>query len=206
MPHTGPGQTKEVDHLSTISQRKGNIDMFGPTALRAGITPVVVTSASVHSLSQDFSLPSEPEEPDPGWQMEWTGRREILSTYCLRDPPPISVSYSARELWHLTHEPTSEGGGREVQVVPLPLGDGTRSRQGTRGSDLRTRRACTSYRGSGTGDDPPRVSSSYSFIDDPPRVSSSSSDDLMFDCAVAIYILRQNAADLIVHDTTSSHG
>ncbi|KAF6138271.1 hypothetical protein GIB67_033955, partial [Kingdonia uniflora] len=64
------GQTEEVGHLLTDSQRMGNIDLFGPTALRAGITPVVVTSSSVHSLSQDFSLPVELEGPYPGWHME----------------------------------------------------------------------------------------------------------------------------------------
>ncbi|KAF6165043.1 hypothetical protein GIB67_000627 [Kingdonia uniflora] len=59
-------QISEVGHMLTDSQRMGNIDMFGPTALRAGITPVVVASASVHSASQDFSLPGEAEGPDPG--------------------------------------------------------------------------------------------------------------------------------------------
>ncbi|KAF6163675.1 hypothetical protein GIB67_036135 [Kingdonia uniflora] len=59
-------QTLEVGHILTYSQRIGNIDLFGPTALRAGITPVVVTSASVHSVSQDFSLFGEAEGPDPG--------------------------------------------------------------------------------------------------------------------------------------------
>ncbi|KAF6163564.1 hypothetical protein GIB67_022129, partial [Kingdonia uniflora] len=63
-------QTGEVVHLLIDSQRMGNIDLFGPFALRADITPVVVTSASVHSLSQDFILPGSPEGPDPGWYME----------------------------------------------------------------------------------------------------------------------------------------
>ncbi|KAF6160246.1 hypothetical protein GIB67_019015 [Kingdonia uniflora] len=44
-------QTVEAGHLLTNSQRMGNIDLSGPSALRAGITPVVITSASVHSLS-----------------------------------------------------------------------------------------------------------------------------------------------------------
>ncbi|KAF6135197.1 hypothetical protein GIB67_035268 [Kingdonia uniflora] len=52
-------QTSKVGHMLTDSQRMGNLDLFRPSALRAGITPVVVTSASVHSLSQDFSLPGE---------------------------------------------------------------------------------------------------------------------------------------------------
>ncbi|KAF6146379.1 hypothetical protein GIB67_020473 [Kingdonia uniflora] len=64
------GQTDEVDHLLTDSQRMGNVDLFGPTTLRAGITPVVVTSLEVYSFSQDFSLYGEPEGPDPGWHME----------------------------------------------------------------------------------------------------------------------------------------
>ncbi|KAF6135460.1 hypothetical protein GIB67_015313 [Kingdonia uniflora] len=93
----------EVGHLLTDSQRMGNIDLFGPTVLRTGITPVVVTSASVHSLSQDFSLFGEVEGPDPGRHMEWTGRREMLPIVRLRDPPPMSSSYGAEELWYLTH-------------------------------------------------------------------------------------------------------
>ncbi|KAF6135124.1 hypothetical protein GIB67_040435 [Kingdonia uniflora] len=81
----------------------GNIDMFGPTALRAGIAPVVVTSASVRSASQDLSLPGEAEEPNPGLHMEWTGRREMLPIARLRDPPPMSSSCGAEELWYLTY-------------------------------------------------------------------------------------------------------
>ncbi|KAF6144186.1 hypothetical protein GIB67_004859 [Kingdonia uniflora] len=89
--------------MLTDSHRMGNIDLFGPTVLRASITPVVVTSASVHSLSQDFSLLGEAEGPDPGWHMEWTGRREMLPIARLRDPPLMSSSYGAEEMWHLTH-------------------------------------------------------------------------------------------------------
>ncbi|KAF6168645.1 hypothetical protein GIB67_005257, partial [Kingdonia uniflora] len=97
-------QTGKVGHLLTDSQRMGNIDLFGPSVLRVGITPVVVTSVSVHSLSQDFSLPGEAKGPDPGWYIEWTRGREILPIYHFRDPPPMSASYSAEELWHLTHD------------------------------------------------------------------------------------------------------
>ncbi|KAF6143823.1 hypothetical protein GIB67_016744 [Kingdonia uniflora] len=64
-------QISEVGHMLTDSQRMGNLDLFGPSTLRAGITPVVVTTAPVHSLSQDFSLPGEAEGPDLGWHMEW---------------------------------------------------------------------------------------------------------------------------------------
>ncbi|KAF6148155.1 hypothetical protein GIB67_011930 [Kingdonia uniflora] len=69
----------------------------------AGITPLVVTSASVHSFSQDFSLPGEPEGLDPRWHMEWIGRHEMFPIHRLRDPPPMSSSYGAEELWHLTY-------------------------------------------------------------------------------------------------------
>ncbi|KAF6152647.1 hypothetical protein GIB67_008084 [Kingdonia uniflora] len=89
--------------MLTDSQRMGNIDLFGSTVLRAGITSVVVTSALVYSASQDFSLPGEIEGPDLGWYIEWTGRREMLPIARLRDPPPMSSSYSAEELWYLTH-------------------------------------------------------------------------------------------------------
>ncbi|KAF6134345.1 hypothetical protein GIB67_005737 [Kingdonia uniflora] len=80
-----------------------NIDLFGPTALRAGITPVVVTSTSVHSLSQDFNFPGKAEGPDPGWHMEWIGRHEMLPIAHLRDMPPMSSSYGTEEMWHLTY-------------------------------------------------------------------------------------------------------
>ncbi|KAF6171373.1 hypothetical protein GIB67_009514 [Kingdonia uniflora] len=96
-------QILEVGHMLTDSQRMGNLDLFGLSVLRAGITPMVITSASIHGLSQDFSLPSEAEGPDLGWYMEWTGRRERLPITRLRDSPPISSSYGAEELLHLIH-------------------------------------------------------------------------------------------------------
>ncbi|KAF6160951.1 hypothetical protein GIB67_007592 [Kingdonia uniflora] len=184
-------QILEVGHLLIDSQRMGNIDLFGPTALKAGITPMVVTLASAHSLSQDLSLRGEPEGPDLGWHMEWTGRCEMFPIHRLRDAPPMSSSYGAVELWHLTHgmwrlflvesardnqrlqELTDENvtlrrhldsvddqlhahdlrlrRGCDVQVVPLPHGGGSRTRQ--RGSGPRSRGGSTSRRGRGTGDD-----------------------------------------------------
>ncbi|KAF6158227.1 hypothetical protein GIB67_015021 [Kingdonia uniflora] len=142
--------------------------------------------------------------------------------------PPLSMSphispatlqkMSAQELWHLTHgmwqlalaesardarrlqELTDKNDtlrrhldsvddqlyahdlhlrrGCDVRVVPLPAGGGVRTRQ--RGSGLR-------IRGGG--------------------VSSSSSDNLIFDCAAAIYVLHQAAMNIVVvYDATSSHG
>ncbi|KAF6137165.1 hypothetical protein GIB67_030929 [Kingdonia uniflora] len=105
-PHISPGVLNEIrqaGYMLTNSQRMGNIDLFGPTALKAGIAPVVAMSMLVHSLSQEFSLPGEAEGPDLGWHMEWTGRRQRLPIAHLRDPPPMSSSYGAKELWHLTH-------------------------------------------------------------------------------------------------------
>ncbi|KAF6139807.1 hypothetical protein GIB67_009654 [Kingdonia uniflora] len=90
-------------YLGDRCWRTGNQDLFGPSALRAGITHMMVTSASVHSLSQDFSLPGEVEESDLGWHIEWTGWRERLPITRLRSPPPVSLSYGAEELWYLTH-------------------------------------------------------------------------------------------------------
>ncbi|KAF6151943.1 hypothetical protein GIB67_010517 [Kingdonia uniflora] len=123
--------------------------------------------------------------------MDWTGRRERLPIARLRGLPPMSSSYDAVELWHLTHgiqrlvlgeyardaqriqEVEDELAiahrkidsidhqlyahdlqlrrGRDVRVVPLPPGGGTRMRQ--RGSGPRTRGGSTSCRGWGTGDD-----------------------------------------------------
>ncbi|KAF6134698.1 hypothetical protein GIB67_002099 [Kingdonia uniflora] len=91
-------QTSKVGQILIDSQRMGNIDLFRPTALRACITPVVVTSASVHILSQDFSLPGEAEGPDPGWHMEWTRQHERLPIARLRNPSPMSSSYGVEEL------------------------------------------------------------------------------------------------------------
>ncbi|KAF6165539.1 hypothetical protein GIB67_015862 [Kingdonia uniflora] len=96
-------QILEVGHMLIDSQRMGNLDLFGLRALRAGIIPVVVMSALAHSLSQDFSWPGEVEGPDLGWHMEWSWRRERLPVAHLRDPPPMSSSYGAEKLWHLTH-------------------------------------------------------------------------------------------------------
>ncbi|KAF6159591.1 hypothetical protein GIB67_008020 [Kingdonia uniflora] len=102
---------------------------------RASITPVVVMSASVHSLSQEFSLPSEPEGPDPEWYMELTGMLELLPIHCLRDMPEMSTSYGAEELWHLTHDDQLYAHdlylrrGRDVRVVLLPPGGGARTKQ-----------------------------------------------------------------------------
>ncbi|KAF6151253.1 hypothetical protein GIB67_002952, partial [Kingdonia uniflora] len=104
-PHISPATLHEMRQAGFVdySQRMGNLDLFGPSALRAGIIPVVVTSASVHSLSQDFSLPGEAEGPDLGWHMQWIGRRENHPIARLRDPPPMSSSYGTEELWHLSH-------------------------------------------------------------------------------------------------------
>ncbi|KAF6151238.1 hypothetical protein GIB67_002937 [Kingdonia uniflora] len=79
LPHIRPGALHEMRQAGFLdySQRMGNIDMFGPTVLKDGITSEVVTSASVYNLSQDFSLPDEPKRPDPGWHMEWTGRQSV---------------------------------------------------------------------------------------------------------------------------------
>ncbi|KAF6140162.1 hypothetical protein GIB67_028968 [Kingdonia uniflora] len=96
-------QTLEVVHMLTDSKRMGNLDLFGPTALRAGITLVVVTSASVHSVSQNFSFLGKAKGPDLRWHMKWTGWRERLLVARLRDLPPMSSSYNAVELWYLTY-------------------------------------------------------------------------------------------------------
>ncbi|KAF6162594.1 hypothetical protein GIB67_003140 [Kingdonia uniflora] len=83
----------------------------------------------------------------------------------LKDPPSMSSSYGAEELWHLTHgmrqinsidhqlyaHDIQLGRGRDVQVVQLPPRGGARTRQ--RGSGPQTRRGGTSRRRWGTGDD-----------------------------------------------------
>ncbi|KAF6134339.1 hypothetical protein GIB67_005731 [Kingdonia uniflora] len=97
-PHISPAALHEM-------RQAGFLDyLFGLTALRAGVTPMVVTSASVHSVSQDFSLPGEAEGPDSGQHLKWTGRRGMLPIARLRNPPPMSSTYGVEELWHLTHD------------------------------------------------------------------------------------------------------
>ncbi|KAF6167974.1 hypothetical protein GIB67_020544 [Kingdonia uniflora] len=74
-------QTSEVGHLLTNLQRMGNIDLFGPSTLRSGITPIVVMSTEVHNLFQDFSLPDL--EMGPGLGGTWSrqgGTRRSPST------------------------------------------------------------------------------------------------------------------------------
>ncbi|KAF6158247.1 hypothetical protein GIB67_028671 [Kingdonia uniflora] len=153
-PHISPAALHETRQAGFVDceqfERMGNLDLLGPSALRAGITPVVVTSASVPSLSQDFSLPGEAEGTDLGWHMEWTGRHERLPIARLRDPPPMSSSYGAKQLWHLTHDLQLRRGS-DVWVVPQPPGEGAMTRQ--RGSGPRTRGGSTSRRGRGTEDD-----------------------------------------------------
>ncbi|KAF6158602.1 hypothetical protein GIB67_040116 [Kingdonia uniflora] len=135
-------QILEVGYMLTDSQRMGNLDLFKPSALRAGITPAVVTSASIHSLSQDFSLPSEAEEPDLG---VCTGRTEA----------PGGGAIAHKQIDSIDHQLYAHDlqlrRGHDVRVVPLPSGGGARTRQ--RGPGPRTRRGSTSHRGRGTGDD-----------------------------------------------------
>ncbi|KAF6157704.1 hypothetical protein GIB67_037277 [Kingdonia uniflora] len=126
--------------------------------------------SSVHSLSQDFSLPGEAEGPDPGWHMEWTGQREMLPIARLRDLPTMFSFYGAEErLQELTDKNDTLRRhldsvdeqlyahdlqlrwGRDVRVMQLPPGGGARMRQ--RGSGPRTRGGGISRRGRGTGDD-----------------------------------------------------
>ncbi|KAF6167531.1 hypothetical protein GIB67_031732 [Kingdonia uniflora] len=72
----------------------GNIDLFGFSTLRFGITLVVVTSAEVHSVSQDFVLPDLEMGPDLRWNIEWTGRRD--------DPhPPLEGATSGTSFLRL---------------------------------------------------------------------------------------------------------
>ncbi|KAF6162761.1 hypothetical protein GIB67_029030 [Kingdonia uniflora] len=75
-------------------------------SLYHGFDNVVTTGGAITIFSQlleDFSLPGEPEGPDLGWHMEWTGGHEMFPIHRLRDPPPISSTCGAEELWYLTH-------------------------------------------------------------------------------------------------------
>ncbi|KAF6167878.1 hypothetical protein GIB67_027656 [Kingdonia uniflora] len=131
-------QSLEVGLQLIDSQRMGNIDLFGPTALRVGITPMVVMSASVHSLSQDFSL-SGKSALDAQRLHELTDENATLRWHLDSVDDQLYV--------HDLHQRR----GRDVRAVPLPPGGGARMRQ--RGSGLRTRGGGTSRRGRGTGDD-----------------------------------------------------
>ncbi|KAF6175159.1 hypothetical protein GIB67_022840, partial [Kingdonia uniflora] len=127
-----------------------------------------ISPVAFHEMRQ-ASLLGEAKGPDLGWHMEWTGGRERLPIARLRDLPPMSSSYSAEELWNLTHgirrlvlveyardaqrlqEVKDELAitrrqivsidhqlyvhvlqlrrGRDIRVVSLPPGGGTRTRQ-----------------------------------------------------------------------------
>ncbi|KAF6172803.1 hypothetical protein GIB67_034655 [Kingdonia uniflora] len=154
-------QTLEVGYMLTDSQRMGNQDLLGPSALRAGITPVVVTSASIYSLSQDFSLPGEAEGPDLGRALapDHSMRRVVLAK-SVRDAQrhqevENELVIARRQIDSLDHQLYAHDlqlrRGRNVWVVLLPPGGGTRVRQ--RGSGPQTRGGSTSRRGRGTGDD-----------------------------------------------------
>ncbi|KAF6144677.1 hypothetical protein GIB67_006169 [Kingdonia uniflora] len=133
----------------------GNIDLFGPTALRADIIPVVVTLASVHSLSKDFSLPSDLGGLDSGWHMEWTGRREPVRNAWRLQELKDKLVIAHKQIDIIEHQLYAHDlqlrWGRDIRVVPLPLGGGARTRQ--RRSGPRTRGGGTCRRGRGTGDD-----------------------------------------------------
>ncbi|KAF6141648.1 hypothetical protein GIB67_001200 [Kingdonia uniflora] len=126
----------------------GNIDLFGLTALRPGITPVVVTSMSVHNLSQDFSLPGEAEGPNPGWHMEWTGRQSARDAQRLKELED-ELAIAHRKIDSIDHQLHAHDlqlrRGRDIRVVPLPPGGGTRTRQ--HGSGPQTRGGGTTRRG-----------------------------------------------------------
>ncbi|KAF6172979.1 hypothetical protein GIB67_006355 [Kingdonia uniflora] len=133
-------QTSEVGHMLTDSQRMGNLDLFRPSALRAGITPLVVASVSVHSLSQDFSLPGEAEGPDLGWHMEWTGRQSARDSQRLQEVAE-ELTIARRQIDSIDHQLYANDlqlrRERDVRVVPLPPGGDARMRQ--RRSGPRTR-------------------------------------------------------------------
>ncbi|KAF6160513.1 hypothetical protein GIB67_019282 [Kingdonia uniflora] len=137
-------QTLEVGPLLTDSQRMGNIELFGPSTLRVGITPMVVTSASVHSLSHDFSLP-EARGARPGSVRDAQRIQDLTDELVAshRHINNINDQLYSHDL-HLMR-------GRDVRVVPLSPGGGARTMQ--RGSGLRTRGGGTSRRRRGTGDD-----------------------------------------------------
>ncbi|KAF6140783.1 hypothetical protein GIB67_042196, partial [Kingdonia uniflora] len=130
-------QTLKVGHILIDSQRMGNIDLFGLITFRASITPVMVTSTSVHSLSQDISLPESARDAQRFQEVEdelTIARRKIDS---------INHQLYAHDL-QLRR-------GRDVRVVPLPPKGGARTRQCRSGP--RTKEGGTSRRGKGTGDD-----------------------------------------------------
>ncbi|KAF6134728.1 hypothetical protein GIB67_002129 [Kingdonia uniflora] len=118
----------------------GNIDLFRTTALRAGITPVVAMSASVHSFSMDFSLSGE---------ASLRGNAQRLQE--LTD----ELTIAHRKIDIIDHQLYSHDlqlrRGHDVWVVQLPPRGDARTRQ--RGSGLQTRGNSTSRRRRGTGDD-----------------------------------------------------
>ncbi|KAF6162617.1 hypothetical protein GIB67_003163 [Kingdonia uniflora] len=131
-------QTVKVGPLLKNLQRMGNIDLFRPSVLRVAITPVVVTSTSVDSLSQDISLPGEPEGPDSRVCARHPEDQELTdeNTTLTRHLDSVDGQKYAHDL-HLRR-------GRDVRVVSLPPGGSARARQ--RGSGPFTRGGRTSCR------------------------------------------------------------
>ncbi|KAF6166404.1 hypothetical protein GIB67_034955 [Kingdonia uniflora] len=84
------------------------IPLDSPLSMSPHISP-----AALHEMRQagfvdceQFMVEEERETYASYWAeqtSEWTGQRENLPIARLRDPPPMSSSYGAEELWHLTH-------------------------------------------------------------------------------------------------------
>ncbi|KAF6138157.1 hypothetical protein GIB67_033571 [Kingdonia uniflora] len=147
-------QTSEVGHMLTDSQRMGNIDLFGPTALRAGQREMLLIARLRDQPPMSSSYGAEEL-----WYPTHGMRRLVLAESA-RDAQRLQeltdeLAIAHRQIDSIDHQLYAHDlqlrRGRDVRVVQLSPGGGARMRQHRSGP--RTRGGGTSHRGQGTGDD-----------------------------------------------------
>ncbi|KAF6150888.1 hypothetical protein GIB67_020971 [Kingdonia uniflora] len=143
-------KTYEVGHLLIDSHRMGNIDLFGPTALRAGRREML----PIHHL-RDPPPMSSFYDTEELWPLTHGMQRLALAEAArdaqtnqdltdknvalIRNMDSLNDQLYSHNL-HLRR-------GNEVRAVPLPPGGGARTRQGTREHGPRTRGIGSSRKG-----------------------------------------------------------
>lgn len=75
---------KDVGPLLDVVVCIGNMDFFGPSALKAGIQAPIVTSSEVNYASQFHQQPQQADwARDLGWNMQWTSEIHSPFSICL---------------------------------------------------------------------------------------------------------------------------
>lgn len=93
---------RDVGPLLDASVRIGNMDFFGPSALKSGIEAPIVMSSEVNYASQFYPPPQETTwSDDPGWYLQWTGRPDPIPIPHLTDIPAPPSHYTVDSLWEM---------------------------------------------------------------------------------------------------------